>query len=1044
MNKIKPYIIGAVAGILLVVVLGGAAYIAYKTLKPLTKKIITKLSNMRFNSLKKATNDLVIADFETPEDFKKFEDSNVEVAVSKEYPSSGAYCAKVTFKKSKSPSFKIEHYFEKDKSLSNWAPYGSFLFDIYNPQDSPQRLILQIKDKSGERYKQDVTIEPNAKETIEIETAALRHPVSIFNIAQVNLFRWEPQSDSVFYVDNLRLAPQGVKIKKSIFDPEFLNAKEPVYATGDYFSFPLDRWQKVDAREFPIIVMNPTSLRFKDLPARGGIPFPKGELTSKNGLAIKDGQGNSLPYQSKVMAKWNDGSIKWLLLDFPASAEPGLGGQYTIDYPVKQDVSKQNTFVFQTGDQVIVDTGKVKFSVSKKAFRLFDRIWIGGKEVVSAGSDLTMQFRGKVYRSSGDKKYILTIEEGGPLVVGLKAEGWFVDDRGRQFCKFLTRIKAYRGESFVRVYHTFIYTGYPENTYHYLYKGKRLPKNGTIEEAAISLRIPEVIKEGVVTFAADNQVLQKKDIDADLKILQKKDDHFEVFKAKDQKIGEGKKLEGWVDVANGQKGVCAVVRKLWQQFPKGFEVDPKEGTLVLKLWPKEAGDMDLKTTAKTLGPEDVARGSAFGLAKTHELVFYFYSGDYKSSKAREIALSAQEPPLVLSSPAWLSDTKALGAVSDYSKGLAYFQKYEDSLEHLFDWADRQKKTFKWYGMLDFGDTLSWYRQEGYDESYDEAGWHPVGRWGWFNCEGVGAHMGALLQFARTGNYKYFEFGEDLSRHMMDVDTCHFNTVAFDKRLKGIYKDYSQPGSMHRHSGDHWGGRNEEASHTNLNGILLYYYITGNDRALDVAKETGEFFLKHPITYFKHPDIAPNRGMANILMGEVALYEATGDERLKKDADYWADMFFQGQNRNGSFNEDYNPRDKRWDGDPHIGYMNGYTLPALIDYHKLTGNKAIKETIVKLTDYLSAHDEYGAISEGLAYSYFLTGDKKYQEITEKRLESMTASQRTQDDPLMNGMIYQKPYYARVVEFLYFTPYAFEALLAAQNAPRSGLGPEQRGN
>ncbi|MEK7850036.1 MAG: hypothetical protein AAB213_04410, partial [Candidatus Omnitrophota bacterium] len=91
----------------------------------------------------------------------------------------------------------------------------------------------------------------------------------------------------------------------------------------------------------------------------------------------------------------------------------------------------------------------------------------------------------------------------------------------------------------------------------------------------------------------------------------------------------------------------------------------------------------------------------------------------------------------------------------------------------------------------------------------------------------------------------------------------------------------------------------------------------------------------------------------------------------------------------------------------------------------------------------AHDEYGAVSEGLAYSYFLPGDKKYLEVTEKRLESMLASQRTNDDPLMNGMIYQKPYYARVVEFLYFTPYAFEALISSQNTPRSDFGPEQRG-
>jgi hypothetical protein len=259
-------------------------------------------------------------------------------------------------------------------------------------------------------------------------------------------------------------------------------------------------------------------------------------------------------------------------------------------------------------------------------------------------------------------------------------------------------------------------------------------------------------------------------------------------------------------------------------------------------------------------------------------------------------------------------------------------------------------------------------------------------------------------------------------------------------LRSIYQDYSQPGSMHRHSGDHWGGRNEETDHTNLNGILLYYYITGYDRALDVAKEVGEFFLGHHITYFQHPDIAPSRTIGNILWGETALYEATGDARLKKDADYWANMFFQGQNRNGSFNENYNPRDKRWEGDPHNLYMYDYDLPALITYHQLTGNPAIKEMIVKMTEYLAKHEEYAPLSHGLAYSYFLTGDKKFLEVMVKRLDAMVGSQRTQDDPLWNGMIYQKLYYERVAEFLLFTPYAFEALLSSS---RSDLGPEQRG-
>lgn len=1032
MNKLKPYLMGAVVGIFGMVIFAGGAYLVYKSSKSLIEKAKTKLSNMRFDRIKKATTEFVICDFETPEDFKKFSDSSAEVALSKDYVSSGVYCAQVTFKAGKSPSFRMEDYFEKDKSFANWAPFGSLLFDIYNPSDAPQRLILQVKDKSDSKYKQDIHLEPNSKETVEVETARLRHSVSIYNIAQINLFRWEPKADAVLYIDNFRLAPMGTSTKKSIFDEEFLKSTDSVYATGDYFAFRAGRWAPDgDQRIFPIRTVNPMPLRVVDFPARGGIPFPKGELTSADQLEIRAPGGKSVPFQSKTMALWPDGSIKWLLLDFPADSDPAAGGAYVGIYPVKKEPKKEEGMLEGRPDSVIINTGKIKALINRKSFRLFEKVWLWDREVVSEGSDMTIRFRGQTYRSSLDKDYVLTVEENGPLVAGLKAEGWFVSENKKKFCKFIVRIKAYKNESFLRVFHTFIYTGYPENQYHYLYKGKRLPKNETIEEVALDVRMPELIKDGALTFAADGNVAQMKDLSGNVKILQLKDDQFKVVKNEKEELGSGQKLEGWADVSGNGLGLSVAVRKLWQQFPKGFEVDPKNSLFVLKLWPCEAGTLDLKTTKNAYGPEAVARGSAFGLGKTHELTFYFHRDDYKKAGSRALGIITQEPLVVMADPAWISDTRVMGAVADYAKGVNYFQKYEDGIERLFDWGDRQKKTFRWYGMLDFGDTLSWYRNADPDNKYDEWGWHPIGRWGWFNCEGTGIHMGALLQFLRTGQFKYLEFGGELARHLMDIDICHFNTVKEDKRLRGIYEDYSQPGSMHRHNGDHWGGRNEEVSHTNLNGILLYYYITGDDRAFDVAKEVGEWFLKHPITYFQHPDIAPHRGLANILMGEVVLFEATQDDRYKKDADFWANLFYQGQNRNGSFNEDYNPRDKRWDGDPHNMYMSWYTLPALIDYHKMTGNPAVKEAIVKLTAYLVKHDEYMEISGGLAYSYFLTGDKKFLEVMESRLNTMMGGQRRQDDPLWNGMIYQKLFYARVVEFLNFTPYAFEALLDQQN-------------
>ncbi len=283
-----------------------------------------------------------------------------------------------------------------------------------------------------------------------------------------------------------------------------------------------------------------------------------------------------------------------------------------------------------------------------------------------------------------------------------------------------------------------------------------------------------------------------------------------------------------------------------------------------------------------------------------------------------------------------------------------------------------------------------------------------------------------MQFLRTGDYKYFRFGVNLARHIMDIDTCHYNTIANDSRLKNvIFDDYSQPGSMHRHNGNHWGGRNEETSHTNIAGLILYYYVTGDERARDFIDEVGDFFLKERFTYFRHPDIAPQRSLANVLWGDVLLYELTRDEKYKKAADMLANLFYIGQKSNGAWSENYNPAKDRWEGEPSAGYMRGYTIPALIEYHKLTGNKAIAKCIIKATDF-TLKEEYNPYFDAAAYSYWLTGDRKYSEVIKQKLDFVIAHQKKSDDPIWDGMIYRKAYYARVEEFLYRTPFAFEVL------------------
>ena len=68
-------------------------------------------------------------------------------------------------------------------------------------------------------------------------------------------------------------------------------------------------------------VENPTTYARRGWPVTSGIPFPQGELISVDNIRILDGQGLEIPSQIGELAMWQDGSIKWVLVDFQADVE---------------------------------------------------------------------------------------------------------------------------------------------------------------------------------------------------------------------------------------------------------------------------------------------------------------------------------------------------------------------------------------------------------------------------------------------------------------------------------------------------------------------------------------------------------------------------------------------------------------------------------------------------------------------------------------------------------------------------------------------------
>jgi len=72
---------------------------------------------------------------------------------------------------------------------------------------------------------------------------------------------------------------------------------------------------------------NTSNRRLNDYHITCGIPSPRGRLTSTKNLAIRLSDGKLVSVQSQVTSRWQDKSIKWLVLDFemPFAANANSG-----------------------------------------------------------------------------------------------------------------------------------------------------------------------------------------------------------------------------------------------------------------------------------------------------------------------------------------------------------------------------------------------------------------------------------------------------------------------------------------------------------------------------------------------------------------------------------------------------------------------------------------------------------------------------------------------------------------------------------------------
>jgi len=704
-------------------------------------------------------------------------------------------------------------------------------------------------------------------------------------------------------------------------------------------------------------------------PVTSGVPFPQGALREISALTLRDPGGKPAPLQVEALCRWPDGSVKWLLLDFPADVGANQTARYTLESgaaPPESPPQGARVAVHETPTAVTVDTGPLRFTIDRRRFGPFARVELGGVEVWSGAETLFIDLEHAAPGPPQEENWLrdagggprdrytadecrVTVEQRGPQRATVRIEGWHMNAAATRFAPYVVRLYAYAGQSFVRVLHTFTYTGEVKRDF-VRAMGWRFPALPGPASAAFGLgrgtqRVqPRAEAPVSLTAIGPPKFYHLVAYGAAPDVRCRLAAEAEVF-------AEETDAPGWVDVSGASAGVTLSVRDFRRQHPKELRADA-DGRLTLYFWPESGGKvLDLRRRYDEVDNDHhydlfTWPQGGRGLAKTHEFWLDFHTGPGKPEDCERFNRAGAEPLWAYVTPEWCAATGVFGRF--HPRDPQRFPRLEAQMDFALAWIRRNQRAFQWDGMIDFGDTFF----HGYGaathagERADNA-WGSRGYVGWLNNDGD-LVQSLFLHYLRSGDRRVLRMAEAMARHVMDVDTCHFDP-----------DEPARVGGAHRHDQQHWGSILVSCGAA-FHGCLDLYLLTGDARALDVAREYGSYHMGKP------------GGGENRYSGLMRLWDVTGDERCLEAA------------RKVLANELSVPPDQAWPFNTH-GYFFRFITHNSVGYvlaDAVSPDPRLHRAIVRGADamaekLLSSWRRPTYMPEVLvAEAHRLTGDKRY--------------------------------------------------------------------
>lgn len=557
-------------------------------------------------------------------------------------------------------------------------------------------------------------------------------------------------------------------------------------------------------------------------PVRLGLPLPQGLCVTESVCALRDALDRPMPVQARSLDRWQDGSIRWLLIDFQATAPAATTPAYQLSFDGHDRLVEPTSSlrVTQAGETVSIDTGVAQFHLRGSGAFPF-----GGAALECVAADGVC--------SMASIRTLRVVEQGA-LRCCVVLEGEMGHFHGEALIQIDAELHFFAGLPTARVDLTVRNPRQAEHPGGYWDLGAR----GSVYLKDLSLTfalpdsaaVPQIdcwseLDTAVETVSSPFQIYQDSSGGENWQSRNHVNRHnvvpsrFRGYRLVSERGGRsGLRATPVVAVQRGARTIAVTMPEFWQNFPKAIEAT--NDAIVLRLFPHHYADV-----------HEIQSGEQ----KTHTF-FVAFGRDPVTT----VPLGWCRTPLVAHVPA--SWTAATGAVPYLSPAADESSDRHRALvnsaiagDHSFD---RRREIIDEYGWRNFGEIYADH------EAVLNAGNPPLVSH--YNNQ-YDAIAGFGSQFLQSGDRRWLLAMNQLARHVVDIDIYHTDRdkSAYNHGLFWHTFHYIDAGTATHRAyprASNVGGGGPSAEHCYTTGLMLHYFLTGDRRSRDAAIDLARFVI----------------------------------------------------------------------------------------------------------------------------------------------------------------------------------------------------------